>query len=417
MPHRHAVRPLLTALAAAALASAAFLVPASPAAAADPWPVPDHATISLDGRGFGHGHGLSQYGAEGAAQAGLTYRQIIDFYYPGTQWGTSGGSVKVLITKDTSKDVVVDARTGLTVHFLESGRTWKLPAQVRRHGPRSSRVEVRRWRILPAAGGRSAVSYKTGGWHEWKVARGDAELAAGGQPVALHTPHGVVAYRGALRSASPSGSPTDRDTVNVVSLEGYLRGVVPSEVYASTWHAEAIRAQAVAARTYAAYERAHAPSSRHYQLCDTAHCQVYGGYSAEYPTSDDAVATTAHQVITSGGEPAFAQFTASNGGWTSAGAFDYLPAQQDPYDGWTNQGHQTWSATVTADDIEKAYNIENLTSIDIETRDGNGEWGGRAETVRLTSSSGWTGTVTGDSFRSHFDLRSTWFEITAVDPQ
>ena len=417
MPHRHAVRPLLTGLLAAALAAASFLVSVSPAAAVDQWPVPDHAAISLDGRGFGHGHGMSQYGAEGAARQGLGYRDIIDFYYPGTAWGTSGGSVKVLITKDTSRDVVVVPRRGLTVRSLGSGKRWKLPVKVRKHGPGSKKVGVRRWRIMPAAGGRSAVSYRTGGWHEWKVAAGDAEFSAGGPPIELRTPKGVVAYRGALRSASPAGSTTDRDTVNVVSLDAYLRGVVPSEVYASTWHAEAIRAQAVAARTYAAYERAHSPSSRHYQLCDTAHCQVYGGYSAEYPTSNAAVAATAHRVITSGGEPAFAQFSASNGGWTAAGATDYLPAQADPYDGWTNQGHQTWSATVTSEEIERAYNIENLSSISVETRDGNGEWGGRAETVRLTSSTGWSGTVTGESFRSHLGLRSTWFDITAVDPQ
>jgi stage II sporulation protein D len=335
MPH-HAVRRLLGALVAATLSTATFLVPASPAAAADPWPVPDNATISLDGRGNGHGHGLSQYGAEGAARQGLGYRDILGFYYPGTQWGASGGSVQVLITRDTSKDVVVDPRAGLTVHSPGSGRTWKLPAKVRKHGPRSDKVRVRRWRIVPGSGHRSQVSYRTGGWHVWKDARGDAQFAAGGRPVELHTPQGVVAYRGALRSASPAGSTTDRDTVNVVSLDSYLRGVVPSEVIASTWHAAAIRAQAVAARTYAAYERAHAPSSQHYQLCDTAHCQVYGGYSAEYPTSDAAVAATAHEVITSGGEPAFAQFSASNGGWASAGAFDYLPAQEDPYDGWTN---------------------------------------------------------------------------------
>jgi SpoIID/LytB domain protein len=402
---------------AAGLAAAAFLVPASPAGAADPWPVPDHATISLDGRGNGHGHGMSQYGAEGAARAGLTYRQIIDFYYPGTDWGTSGRSVEVLITRDTSRDVVVAPRTGLTVRSLGSGRTWRLPERVRTGGPGSKQVEVRRWRITPAPHGRSSVSYRTRAWHEWKVPRGDAEFSAGGRPVELFTPQGTVAYRGALRSASPSGSTTERDTVNVVSLEGYLRGVVPSEVIASTWHAEAIRAQAVAARTYASYERAHAPASRHYQLCDTAHCQVYGGYSAEYPTSDAAVAATAGQVITSGGEPAFAQFSASNGGWTSAGAFDYLPAKEDPYDGWTDQGHQTWSTTITSEAIEQAYNLENLTAISIETRDGNGAWGGRAETLHLTTAKGDTYTVTGESFRSHLGLRSTWFEITAVDPQ
>ncbi|MCW2793494.1 MAG: SpoIID/LytB domain [Nocardioides sp.] len=416
MPHRHAVRPLLSACLGVALA-AACLLPVSPASAAEPWQVPDHATISLDGRGNGHGHGMSQYGAEGAAREGLGYRDIIGFYYPGTNWGTASGSVTVLITRDTSRDVVVDPRSGLTVRSLGLGRTWPLPAKVRKHGPGSTKVDVRRWRITPAPNGHSAVSYRTGAWHEWKVARGDAEFAAGGKPVTLRTPVGPVAYRGALRSATPAGSTSDRDTVNVVGLDAYLRGVVPSEVIASTWHADAIRAQAVAARTYAAYERAHAPSARHYELCDTAHCQVYGGYSAEYPTSNAAVSATGRQVITSGGDPAFAQFSASNGGWTAAGDFDYLPAQEDRYDGWTDAGHQTWSTTVTSEEIEKAYNIEDLKAISIATRDGNGQWGGRAETVDLTTAKGDTYSVTGESFRSHLGLRSTWFEITAVAPR
>ena len=89
----------------------------------------------------------------------------------------------------------------------------------------------------------------------------------------------------------------------MVGLDGYLRGVLPREVVASTWPPATLQAQAVAARTYAAYERAHVPAGRHYDLCDTASCQVYGGASAEYPGTDAAVAATAGQVLTSGGTP------------------------------------------------------------------------------------------------------------------
>ena len=79
-------------------------------------------------------------------------------------------------------------------------------------------------------------------------------------------------------------------TVNEVRLENYLRGVVPLEIPAS-WSLPAVQAQAVAARTYAAYERAH-PRSSAYQLCDTSSCQVYGGYDAEHPAADRAIAAT-----------------------------------------------------------------------------------------------------------------------------
>ena len=58
-------------------------------------------TVVLSGHGFGHGHGMSQYGAQGAAKQGLTYKQIIDFYYPSTTWSQVTGKVRVLISADT----------------------------------------------------------------------------------------------------------------------------------------------------------------------------------------------------------------------------------------------------------------------------------------------------------------------------
>ena len=61
-------------------------------AAEDRWTVPRQATITISGHGYGHGHGMSQYGAEGAARQGLTYRQIAEFYYPGTDVGHRPGA-------------------------------------------------------------------------------------------------------------------------------------------------------------------------------------------------------------------------------------------------------------------------------------------------------------------------------------
>ena len=76
-----------------ALLACALLLPALPANAAgqrraETWPTPGATVITLTGHGFGHGHGLSQYGAQGAALQGLTWQQILEFYYPGT-WRTS----------------------------------------------------------------------------------------------------------------------------------------------------------------------------------------------------------------------------------------------------------------------------------------------------------------------------------------
>ena len=88
------------------------------------WDVARAARVTIRGHGFGHGHGMSQYGAEGAAREGLTTKQIAEFYYPGTGWGASEGKVSVLLTADTSDDVVVRSRSGLAVHdSAAKGRT------------------------------------------------------------------------------------------------------------------------------------------------------------------------------------------------------------------------------------------------------------------------------------------------------
>jgi stage II sporulation protein D len=352
-------------------------------------------SVKVTGRGYGHGHGLSQYGAQGAALKGLTYRQIVGFYYPGTRWATASGKVKVLITADTSADVVVGPRSGLKVKSLTKKKTWNVG---------KARPAAKRWRIKPVAGGKTAVAFKTSGWHTFRTFRGDAEFAAGRKPIRLYLRGGSVQYRGKLRS-------TGRDTVNVVRLDSYLKGVIPTEVFPS-WHAQALRAQAVAARTYAAFERAAAPRSRHYQICDTTSCQVYGGYTAEVSTTNAAVDATPRQILTYGGKAAFTQFSASNGGWTDAGSFPYLPAKPDPYDSWSGNPYRSWTATIKAATIAKAFPaIGDLEAVSVTARDGNGQWGGRAVSVKLTGANTST-TISGDTFRSIFGLRSTYFTIS-----
>jgi SpoIID/LytB domain protein len=362
-------------------------------------------TVVLDGHGFGHGHGMSQYGAKGAAKQGLTYRKILGFYYPGTSWSTVSGPVRVLITADTTTDLVVGVAPGLRLRDLGAHTTYTLPT------PKGAT----KWRITVGAGNKSVVSYYASGWKTWKPG-GKATLVGDGQfrastPLTLYTPSGTRHYRGALRSASPSAGSAARDTVNVVSMDKYVQGVIPSEMPAS-WEPEAVKAQAVAARTYATWSRAQYPS-RYYQICDTSSCQVYGGESAEDSRSNAAVAATAKQVLTYGGKPAFTQFSSSSGGWTSAGSVPYLTARSDPYDGFSGNPVHDWSTSLSALSIEKAYpSLGTLEGIRITRRDGNGEWGGRVWTMVLDGSRNDV-TVSGDSFRSRFGLRSSWFTVAS----
>ncbi|MCW2795938.1 SpoIID/LytB domain-containing protein [Nocardioides sp.] len=370
--------------------------PAGAAASQDTWRVPAHATITIKGHGYGHGHGMSQYGAEGAARQGLGYRQIASFYYPGTTWGRSRGRVTVLITEDTSDDLEVLPRAGLTVRDTAGGDPVSLPDN-----------GALRWRVAVGSSGAARVAYKLKRWHGWADLAGAGEFAADGEPITLLTPSGPHAYRGRLRSAD---TPAGRITVNDVSLENYVKGVVPLEMPAS-WSTQAVRAQAVAARTYAAYERDH-PHSDDYQLCDTTSCQVYGGHGAEQAASNTAVDDTRGRVLLSDDEPAFTQFASSSGGWTAAGSVPYLPARQDPYDGWSGNPVHSWSVTLDDSDLERAWPaIGNLTRIAVTDRDGNGQWGGRLVSLTLTGSRGRV-VVSGDTFRSRLGLRSTWVTFT-----
>ncbi len=382
------------------LTAVALTLVAAPAAAGDTWSVPGKASITIKGHGYGHGHGMSQYGAEGAARKGLTHRQILRFYYPGTRVGEIGGGVTVLITGDTTDDLVVKARSGLTIRDSARGGKVTLPDK-----------GASLWRVFVTAGGVDRVSYFTDRWRTWRDLKGYGEFAAAGAPVTLVTPSARVKYRGRLRAVpATKGSPA-RDTVNATSLENYVKGVVPREVPA-TWHPEAVRAQAVAARTYASYERAHPLTSR-YQICDTTACQVYGGVTSEHPASNRAVDATRGEIRTHRGEPAFTQFSSSNGGWASEGSMPYLPAKADPYDGWAGNPNHNWSTKVTDTRIENAFpQIGNLRRIAVTRRDGNGQWGGRVLSIRLLGADA-SVTVSGATFRSRFGLKSEWvsFEV------
>ncbi|WP_395657597.1 SpoIID/LytB domain-containing protein [Nocardioides sp.] len=380
---------------------AAVLAPAAPAtagAAADAWDVPHSATITVRGHGYGHGKGLSQYGAQHAAKLGKSYRAIVGYYYPGTRWGTATGSVRVWISRDLSNDVQVQARSGLTARRTGTSRTWNLA----KAQPRADR-----WRIVPDGDTASVLQFRRHGWHDYRRVTGRLELAAGGAPVRLYTAGGSVALRGVLRSV-PS-SPGNRITVNVLPLESYLRGVVPAETFASTWHQQALRAQAVAARTYAVHERADRVGKA-FDLCDTAACQEYGGASVEYPTTDAAVKATARKVLTYGGQPAFTQFTASSGGWTVDGGRPYLPAREDRWDSAQDPYH-SWTVGFRDTELEAAWPaVGDLTRIEIGGRDGHGQWGGRAGTVTLTGTSG-TVTVSGSDFAQRLRLASPWLSL------
>ncbi|MFG1814751.1 SpoIID/LytB domain-containing protein [Kribbella sp. NPDC049174] len=362
----------------------------------EPAAAPD---TTISGRGFGHGRGMSQYGAQGAAIAGQSVQQILDFYYPGTGTGKATGSIRVRITADTTDGIRVGTVNRLKVRDLKAGRVYTLPKASTRN----------QWSIDPYGDHGTKVSShdaKTRKWTLWKTFTGMTQFE-GAAVTGLILPSGAVRrYRGALRAVDVSGA--HLDTVNVVSLEYYLRGVVPREAL-SSWRPAALQAQAVAARTYSVFHRNRA-TRRAYDLCDTISCQVYGGYDSEKASTNTAIAVTAGHIRLYKGKPIIAEFSSSNGGATATGAVPYQVMKLDSWDAYPGNGNPnvTWTVTRTAAELQAAFDVGSIRSLRVLKRTGVGPNGGRTLTVEAVGSKG-RRVLTGDQLRGRLHLRSSWF--------
>ena len=365
-------------------------------------PVPASSAYTLKGHGYGHGIGMSQYGAEGAARDGKSASSILATYYPGTDQTKKTGNIRVLLSADTTDSVMVEGREGLTLRYVSSGKTLSLPSTI-------DGKKVIRWSIDPLSSDKkkSVLRYRTTStWATFKATTwtGDAQFEASTLDLVMPSDANRT-YRTALRSSLPKSGATNRDTVNVLSIENYTRGVVAREM-PSSWHAQALQAQSVAARTYGV--RA-ITSSRYYDICDTTSCQVYGGADAETTSTDAAVKATAETILTYKGSPAFTQFSSSSGGYTAVGSQPYLKAVVDSTDGWSGNANHSWTQTVKASAIQAKYpTIGTLKSMKVTKRNGFGDYDGRVTTLELVGSKG-TKTITGDQARTAFGLKSNWF--------
>ena len=185
----------------------------------------------------------------------------------------------------------------------------------------------------------------------------------------LLTAEGVGTYRGAIEIVPGPGGLA---VVNEVGLQDYLRGIaeVPPE-----WPVQALRAQVVAARTYALHSMKTATDSPWKavgaDICATQDCQVYVGTEAETRAKSDrwaaAVDDTAGQVLLSGGEPILAMYSASNGGRSLPGGKPYLKAVNDPDDARSGVGR--WSYSVPLSALAPVLNVPpQLTMIGVSRR-------------------------------------------------
>jgi SpoIID/LytB domain protein len=410
------------------------LVALAPAASAEVIVRPSDGVLRVKGHGWGHGRGMSQWGAHGAASKGLSYQQILAFYYPGTTLTTQSNlSLTVRVTTDTDGITEVQAPipgnagtpTGtLRVTTGSNSTAHDLPTN----------LGATRWRTSTSMdGATSTLQYlsSTAGNVTWKNYEDlGTSLAA---PVTFSSSTGHVRlllggtspyyreYIGSVTGARYNGT---HYSVVKTTMETYLRGVVPAEMPAS-WEAAAVRAQSVAARTYATNQRASSPSARPYQTCDSTSCQVFHGY-ADYttsgtlktartnPLSDDAITGTVGVIVSYGGKAAFTEFSASNGGYSVAGSVPYMVAKADPYDGVYPSSAHDWTDSITIAALEAKHpSIGTLSSISVD-RDGHGDWGGRPDFVTLTGSTG-SVRLSGSTFSSEAGFKHRWWAL--AEPQ
>lgn len=275
-------------------------------------------TFVITGRGWGHGVGMAQWGAYGYAQHGVSYDKILAHFYPGTKLASAPlAKIKVLLLGSARK-IVVSSLDPFTVVDSEGIRHQLAGGNY----PVTPKLKVK---LAPDA--------------RAKALPGPLRFVPGASPLWLAHP-----WRGDL-IVSANGKRLS--VVNSVALDSYVRGVVSNEM-PYDWPLEAVKAQAVAARSYAL---THKRGAAFDVFADTRD-QVYGGIATETPVGDQAVAATKRQILTYDGEVATTYFFSSSGGMTASVAdvfagsksVPYLVSVSDPYD--TASPWHTWGPVV-----------------------------------------------------------------------
>jgi stage II sporulation protein D len=331
----------------------------------------------VEGGGWGHGIGMSQWGAFGYAEHGKRWEGILRHYYRHTKIRRAkGGKIRVLLDSGEGSVDFTDASRACG-RDLDPAKTY------------SAVRDASGMRLHSAEGGDLGAC-------------GESVTASGGGSIRVV---GMGAYRGTLVVVP-------RDTggvyaINSVSLEGYVKGVVPNEM-PPEWPADALRAQAVAARSYGLATR----TTGLFDQYDDSRSQVYGGLSSETSATNEAVSDTAAKVVRSGGRIATTFYFSSSGGRTEniehsfvgSDPKPYLKSVKDPYE--DASPYHRWKETFSQTEMEAKLGDlvhGSLQSIEVTQR-------GRSPRIveaRIVGSAGST-EVSGPTLQDRLDLRSTW---------
>ncbi len=336
----------------------------------------------LRGHGYGHGIGMSQWGAYGYAQHGTDYRKIIAHYYRGTkiEQVRASRSVRVLLGT-TSGSASFSGAKRACGHDLHPSSTYSAAL-------RGGKVRLERSNGKRIAGCGSKL-----------VAKGVAG------PIQIG---GEGSFRGNFVAVASGG---DLYLVNQLSLDDYVQGVIPNEM-PSSWPLDALRAQAVAARSYALATDAGGDIFDQY---DDTRSQVYGGLSTETSATNKAVRKSKQQVATYNGDVIAAFFFSTSGGRTENVEFGfpgavpvpYLKSVRDPYDD-ASPNHR-WKETFTQAQMQSKLGalVKGRLRKIVVTKRGVSP---RIVFANLVGSKGTT-KVTGADLRLQLGLRSTWVKF------
>jgi stage II sporulation protein D len=336
----------------------------------------------VKGAGFGHGVGMSQYGAYGYAKHGFRFDQILTHYYTGTAIGTTADrSVRVLL------------RSGArSVAFRGAGSAC------------GAGLNPKKGYVAKRKGSGVIVRNKKGR----RIARCGAAMTAVGSPTVRVGGKGT--YRGSLEVRASGGS---LDAINVVEIEDYVRGVVAEESPAS-WPIEALKAQAVAARSYGLSTGIRGGT---FDLYDDTRSQAYGGVGAETAKTDRAVSATHLQVVMYGGKIAQTFFFSTSGGHTENNEFSslgfgqppipYLRGVDDPFEADAGSPYEHWKRKFSIGRMNSA-----LHSIGLRGKLKNVAVTQRGTSPRIVRANlvgtGGTATVNGPQLRDALGLPDTW---------
>jgi stage II sporulation protein D len=372
-------------LAAPVLALLAALVPAAAA----------RADYVIDGRGFGHGVGMSQYGAYGyALREGRDFRWILGHYYPGTSVGRVVSARMRVVLRDTR----VPKLCGAT--------------RARAAGGRSIRLRDTRTYAFSASGaGKLRVVDMSSGRTRAKLTApvrvtGGASTCVRGEAI-----NGVRngSYRGTMRIERWEGRRLL--AVNDLGVESYLWGVVTAEMPAS-WAPEALKAQAVVARSSALRNRR---SDRVFDLYPDTRSQVYRGIAGETAAAIAAARGTRALAVRYGVEIAQTFFHSTSGGRTAGYVEGFGGGLEVPYLRPVEDAHDdispvhTWQVRLTDRDMERKLKEVRLGVLEDVKVTATGETG-RVSEVAVVGDEGTIG-ISGQELRRLLELRSHWFTI------